>query len=31
LSGPSAESAVDGRIAAVSTTGFFDFTTRFRK
>ena len=31
LSGPSAESAVDGRIAAVSTTGFFDLTTRFRK
>ena len=31
LSGPSAESAVEGRIAAVRTTGFFDLTTRFRK
>ena len=31
LSGPSADSAVDGRIDAVSTTGFFDLTTRFRK
>src|SRR5262245_22917979 len=31
LSGPSAESAVDGRMAAVMTTGLDDFTTRFRK
>ena len=31
LSGPSAESAVEGRMAAVRTTGFFDLTTRFRK
>src|SRR5262245_58162810 len=31
LSGPSAERAVEGRMAAVITTGFFDFTTRFRK
>jgi len=27
LSGPSAERAVDGRMDAVSTTGFFDLTT----
>ena len=31
LSGPSADSAVEGRIAAVSTTGLRDFTTRLRK
>ncbi len=31
LSGPSADNAVDGRIAAVNTTGFLDFTTRLRK
>src|SRR4026209_2837735 len=31
LSGPSAESAVDGRIDAVNTTGFLDLITRFRK
>jgi hypothetical protein len=31
LSGPSAESAVEGRIEAVRTTGFGDLTTRFRK
>src|SRR6187402_873092 len=31
LSGPSADSAVEGRIAAVSTTGFLVLTTRLRK
>src|SRR6476646_5150024 len=31
FSGPSAERAVEGRIAAVRTTGLRDFTTRLRK
>jgi len=29
--GPSAERAVEGRMDAVKTTGFFDLITRFKK
>jgi len=31
FNGPSALNAVEGRIEQVSTTGFFDLITRFRK